>query len=81
MGKLDSTDPPAISMKRFFFSMIIPLLLLVNLIFYWLYADQKKYELLVLKNRAENTLLRQKQRIEQFTNNILNDSTFGVDFS
>jgi signal transduction histidine kinase len=40
-------------------------LLLVNLIFYWLYADQKKREIFIFTNRAESSLLAQKKIIEK----------------
>ena len=70
---MDSKTLPVIPLKRFFFLVIIPLLLLVNLIFYWLYADQKKREIFIFTNRAESSLLAQKKIIEKFANNIFSD--------
>lgn len=70
---MDSKNLPVIPLKRFFFIVIIPLLLLVNLIFYWLYVDQKKREIFIFTNRAESSLLAQKKIIEKFADNIFSD--------
>ena len=73
MGKMDSKNLPVIPLKRFFFLMIIPLLLLINLIFYRLYTDQKKREIFIFENKAKSTLLAQKKILEQFADNIYSD--------
>lgn len=53
--------------------MAVPLLLMANLIFYGLYIDQKNQKMDMLKNSAENLLLRQKQIIAKFSDTIIND--------
>ncbi|MBI9091611.1 MAG: hypothetical protein JEZ12_20570 [Desulfobacterium sp.] len=56
-----------------FLLIVIPLLMLVNLVSYGLYTNHKKNELSLLKNNAENRLLRHKDILDEFSKNIIND--------
>lgn len=62
-----------ISLKKRFILLVVPLLILVNFIFYQLYLNQKKTELFILEHTAKNQLDKQKEKIEKFSNNIFND--------
>ena len=70
-ARLKKTEPT--SLKTRFIVLVTPLLLLINLVFMQLYLNQKKNELIIHQEAAKSRLLRQKEKIEQFSENILND--------